>query len=172
MRCVALATGMMLMTAWSAWGQTTPVGEAWVPDVNTEVRVTGTSGVPQVGRFRSLDDETLRVLVGDQELALPRASIVRVERRGDRLLNGFLIGAAVGLIPAAFISAEVEAGGGNVAAAIVIGSGTYGLIGMGIDALHKGWTTVYDRPRTSARRRHFWISPSAHGMRVGYTRSF
>jgi hypothetical protein len=146
--------------------------EAWPADVGGEVRVTVEGGQRSLGQLRSIDPDSLRLLVADQEVVLRRDAIVRLERRGDSLKNGFLIGLAIGLVPAAFAIGEVE-GGGNVAAAIVLGSGFYGLIGMGIDAMNKGWTTVYERKAPpTARKRQLWMAPSANGMRVGYTRRF
>ena len=173
MRVLVIACVLMVAAAGTSAQEPAPQA-TWAPDIGGEVRVTRRDGVKTTGQFRSLDAETVRLLVADQETAVSRDDITRIERRGDSIKNGFLIGAAVGLIPSALVLSEVEAGGGDVAAALVIGVGVYGLIGAGIDALHKGWTTVYEanHPSKSARRRQIWIAPSAHGMRVGYSRRF
>jgi hypothetical protein len=172
MRALVVACAALLAAAGNALAQDAASQPAWAPEIGGEVRVTAESGQRSVGHFRSIDADTLRLLVADQEVVVSRDAILRLERRGDSLTNGFVIGAAVGLIPAAFAIGEVE-GGGNVAAAIVIGSGFYGLIGMGIDALHKGWTTVYERKAAkSGRRRQVWAAPTVNGMLVGYTRRF
>lgn len=173
-KSLALGFALAVSAAGTVSAQAVPAQESWAPGIGGEVRITDTGGRRSVGQFQGLDGDTLRLLVAEQEVMVRRDVITRVERRGDSLRNGFLVGAAIGLVPAAVVLGEVEAGGGDVAAAIVIGSGFYGLIGMGIDALHRGWTTVYEREAApaSTRKRHFWLAPSANSMRVGYTRRF
>lgn len=174
MRTFLSACAVVATTAVPAVAQAPAASNAWASGVGGEVRVTGPDGQRTVGLFRGVDADTLRLLVVDQEVVVPRESIVKLERRGDSLWNGFLIGAAVGLVPAVVLAGEVEAGGGNVAAAIVAGVSVYGLIGAGIDAMHTGWTTVYEAtPQpASARLRHIWVAPTAGGMRAGYTVQF
>jgi hypothetical protein len=162
-----------------ATAQDTPAAaDGWAQNVGTELRVTDRQGRVGKGRLRAITADELLLVVDGAEVALPRSTITRIERRGDSLKNGFLIGALVGAPLAALSAGEVEAGGGSVGALVVLGIGVYGLMGMGIDAMHTGWTTVYRAPAattgSSARapRRQLWAAPTARGMRVGYTRRF
>jgi len=152
--------------------------DSWAQNAGTELRVTDQQGRVGKGRLRAITADQLLLVVDGAEVAMPRSTITRIERRGDSLKNGFLIGALVGAPLGALSAGEVEAGGGSVAALAVFGIGVYGLIGMGIDAMHTGWTTVYRAPggtaSSSARagKRQLWAAPTATGMRVGYTRRF
>lgn len=173
MRLLVAACVLMVTTVGKALAQE-PDTPSWAPRIGGEIRVSGDGGTRTVGRFRGIDADTVRLLVGDSEVAVGRARIVRIEGRGDSLRNGFIIGAVIGILPVAFASGEIEAGGGNQAVAVMAGIGVYGLVGAGIDATRQGWTSVYEAKAvpTSARRRHVWFRPSASGMRVGYTRRF
>src|SRR5262245_14433610 len=56
------------------------------------VRVTDATGSRITGEVASLTKESLRI--GNQEFT--PAKVTKIERRGDKLWNGILIGAAVG----------------------------------------------------------------------------
>ena len=174
MRLLTTACVLMAAAVATASAQAPDTQTSWEPDIGGEIRVTGDSGQRTVGQFRSIDADTVRLLVADSEVAVDRSRILRMERRGDSLRNGFIIGAVVGILPAVLASGEIEAGGGNQAVAVMAGIGFYGLVGAGIDATRKGWTSVYEAkvPPTNTRRRQVWIAPTAHGMRAGYIRRF
>jgi len=67
--------------------------------------------------------------------------VTKIERKGDSLWNGLAIGAGVGvLLPLLPTEACVnQSRGGCVASGVVTGA----LVGLAIDALHRGYTTVY-----------------------------
>jgi hypothetical protein len=160
-----------------AMAQGTPAAaDGWEQSVGTELRVTDGQGRVGKGHLRAITADQLLVVVDGAEVAMPRSTITRIERRGDSLKNGFLIGALLGAVPAAFAVGEVEGNGAQVAVAVVAGMGVYGLIGAGIDAMHSGWTTVYRaapvQTTARARKRQVWASPTSTGMRVGYTWRF
>jgi uncharacterized protein YcfJ len=172
---VFVITCVLMVAAVGAVSAQEPGAQAsWAPEIGGEIRVTARDGVKTRGRFRSLDADRVRLLVADQETEIARDDITRIERRGDSIKNGFIIGAVIGILPAALASTQFEGGGDAVAVGIVAGMGIYGLIGAGIDAAHKGWTTVYkaESQAKSARRELVWIGPAANGMRIGYTRRF
>ena len=171
MRCL-LAGALMLTGTAFASGQTPQ--EPWVSGLGGEIRVTSQSGQKSVGHFLGIDADAIRLMVADQEILVRKDAIAKLERRGDSLWNGFAFGAIVGLLPAAAATSEISAGGGEFVAITTIAVGIYGLIGLGIDALFKGWTTVYkgEPPPKTARHRGFWVTPTSRGMRVGYSRRF
>jgi hypothetical protein len=87
------------------------------------------------------------------------SEIRRVAKR-DSVKNGFLIGAAVAVLPALAVGAlsEEEFGGnpssseraGAVAGAFGIGVAVYGGIGALIDHFIEGRRTIYEKPRAQA----------------------
>jgi len=101
------------------------------------VRVTDDAGVRTSGPILSITAESLRL--GDREFT--RAEIARIERRGDKLWNGLAIGAAIGLLlPLLPTEACLNRSTGEcIASGVVSGA----LVGVGIDAIHRGYTTVY-----------------------------
>ena len=114
------------------------------------VRVTDDAGIRTSGPILSITAESLRL--GDREFT--RAEIARIERKRDRLWNGLAIGAAVGaLLPLLPTEACLNQSTGEcVAAGIVSGA----LLGVGIDALHRGYTTVY---RGDAAKKSVRVAP-------------
>lgn len=173
MRILLIACAVTAAAVRMASAQEPVATASWAPEIGGEVRVTRHNGVKTTGQFRSLDADTVRLLVEDQEVVMARDTVARIERRGDSVLNGFIIGAVIGIPFAALGTGEVE-GTANRAFAFIGGVGLYGLIGAGIDATHKGWTTVYKAGTvpTTTRRRQVWMRPTADGMRVGYNRRF
>ena len=111
-----------------------------------QVRVTDDTGARVTGPLVSISHEAMRV--GNQEFASAR--VTKIERRGDRLWNGILIGAAVG---AGLSQIPNEACMDNTRAECIgLGIESGVLMGLIVDLLHRGYTTVYrGAPRTSAR---------------------
>ena len=139
-----------------------------------ELRVTDADGALAEGRLRTFDASSIRLTRTDgSEVLIDRERARQIDRRGDGLLNGILIGAAFGL----GTIAAADPMGADVGAADYIGStALWAGLGALFDHLHKGWTRVYDRPPTgsgSDKGSHaFWIAPSPRGLRVGFTRAF
>jgi hypothetical protein len=105
--------------------------------IDQEVRVTDESGRQVTGRIRGLTADSFAV--GDRTFTA--SQVASIERKGDRLWNGVLIGAAVGaflpLLPTE--ACFNQSGAGCVASGIETGA----LLGLLIDALHRGYTTIY-----------------------------
>jgi len=101
------------------------------------VRVTDLSGSRLAGRIEALTNDALTV----QGRVLGVAQVAKIERKGDSLWNGLAIGAGAGLLlpllPTESCSNQSTAG--CVASGIVTGA----LLGLAIDAIHRGYTTVY-----------------------------
>jgi hypothetical protein len=138
-----------------------------------ELRITGANDVVGQGRLRAFDATSIRLTGPDGgEVVIERDRVRRIDRRGDRLLNGVLIGAAFGL----FTIAAADPMGADVGAADYIGStALWAGLGALFDHLRKGWTRVYDGPpvQPAARAsRGFWIAPSTDGLRIGFSTAF
>ncbi len=139
-----------------------------------ELRVTAADGGIGEGRLRLFDASSIRLTRTDgSEVVIERDRVRRIDRRGDRLLNGILIGAAFGL----GTIAAADPMGADVGADDYIGStALWAGLGALFDHLHKGWTRVYDRPPAlspnTKTSQAFWIAPSPRGLRVGFTRAF
>ncbi len=107
-----------------------------------EVRLTDSAGQRRSGVLDSIDASELTLLTGDGTVTVPLTAVRRLDRRGDSLWNGILIGASVGVLAVSVTAGEARVGGANVAAYSAFGVGFYALIGAGIDALNNGWTTL------------------------------
>jgi len=97
-------------------------------------------------RLLTLGPRTVTLLVDGQRREMDLSSVTHIERRGDSLKNGAIIGAAfVGGVCAVICGQGLD-DGGELAAAVVINAAFGALIGTGIDALHKGRTVIYPTP--------------------------
>ena len=114
------------------------------------------------GALLRLADAEATLLVGGVREEFPLDSILSIERRGDRIWNGALIGAAVGLLP--LLTSRGEMPGGWVAASV----GSWTALGAGVDALIPGWTPIYlkrqaggpeGRPQPNAPRVRHTVRP-------------
>jgi hypothetical protein len=111
-----------------------------------EVRVTNTNGERLTGVLQSAGHEAVTLLTANGTVVLQPTAVRKIERPGDSVKNGFLIGALAGIAYGAVMYSIFGEETESPAAAFVVGTGMFGLIGAGIDALHKGWTTVYRAP--------------------------
>jgi hypothetical protein len=116
--------------------------QEFVPSLPIKSRATifvvDDKGVEHRGRFLRADDVDLIMLVNDNEQLFKRDSILWIDRQGDSLKNGAIIGALVGT-PFAVLGFIASGNYGALLAPI----GGYMAIGMGLDALHQGRTPVY-----------------------------
>lgn len=111
-----------------------------------EVRVTTDAGERTTGVLQSANQEAFTLLTPKGTVALSPVSVRKIERPGDSVRNGFTIGVIAGLAYGGVMTAIFDDETTNKAAAFAVGAGLFGLVGAGIDALHKGWTTVYKQP--------------------------
>ncbi len=120
------------------------------PSGLSTVYVLDDAGVETSGRLLQLNPDSLVILVGGAERRFEAARVRRIQKRGDSLRNGALIGAIVGAalgLAAAGIS-DCSGGGsscpGSRVTLVLVSTGVYAAIGTGIDALVVGRTTLYD----------------------------
>lgn len=126
----------------------------------TNVFVLPVDGTEVSGRLLRIDAGALVLLVAGSERRFEQSRVRRIDKRGDSLRNGAIIGAAVGAVSgllAALISdcpGKDPGGscGGARAAGLAVSVGVYSALGVGIDALAVGRTTVYESTTTSSRQ--------------------
>ena len=119
------------------------------------VYVLDDSGAETSGKLLRLNPDSLVVLVDGHERQFESARVTRIQKRGDSLRNGAIIGAVVGVamgVVTAGISdcpGDHPGGGcpGSRAALFLVSTGVYSAIGTGIDALIPGRTTLYEAPK-------------------------
>jgi hypothetical protein len=126
------------------------------------------AGQETVGVFARVSNSTLSLLVDGQMRELPSTEVREIARRGDSLLNGFLIGAGIGAVleAAAFADCdEVFEECLHPAAAAAVGGVVFGGIGALIDHFIKGRTVVF-RVKSTALRLQPTVSVAQNRTKV------
>jgi hypothetical protein len=108
------------------------------------------SGAETRGRLLSITPDAIAIDVYGSQRTFAAADVVKIDRRGDSLKNGAIIGAAIGLFTG-FIGDCPRAGSGDRSngcpgarvAYVLLGSATWAAIGAGIDALIPGRTRLW-----------------------------
>jgi len=113
-------------------------------------------GAETRGKLLRLDMREAVLVIDNQERRFDLANVRSIQKRGDSLKNGFLAGAAVGVLGGLLIGGlgtcepppgvVTECEDVNPLAIAVVGGLVYGAIGAGIDALIQGRTTLYQAP--------------------------
>jgi len=109
------------------------------------------------GMLVGLDEDSISLLVNGIEQRFERQRVHRIDKRGDSLKNGALVGAVVGVVLSAISAAaadcpstsDTSCPGAKVALAIA-GTAVYTGIGVGVDALFTGRTTMYEASTAGA----------------------
>jgi hypothetical protein len=105
------------------------------------------------GRLLNLGPDELRLLVEGQERNILLADVAQVDRAGDSLKNGAIIGALVVGAWCALVCGQGLDSADQLPVAVAVNAGVGALIGIGIDAANQERTTVYRRPTPSDSRR-------------------
>jgi hypothetical protein len=116
-------------------------------------------------RLLNLSPESATLLVDGQPREVALSKVARIERRGDSLKNGAIIGAAVLGGLCALTCGQGLDNGSDLAGVVVINAALGAAIGTGIDALHRGRTPIY--PAVTGRSRTSAVRPSI-GLRVRF----
>jgi hypothetical protein len=124
------------------------------------VTVFDDRGVRTPGRLLRIDPESVVVLVNGQERRFELEHVTKVEKRGDSLRNGAIIGAVVGAVFGAATGGMsdcvqpgdtyAECGAGTRIAMAAVSAGMFAAIGAGFDAAIQGHSTLYQRPASGA----------------------
>jgi hypothetical protein len=119
-----------------------------------QVFVTEGNGKETAGVFASVSASALNLTVEGQLREIPAADVREIARRGDSLLNGFLIGAGIGAVVEAAAFADCDETVEECihpAAAAAIGGAVFGGVGALIDHFIKGRTVVFRVKGTALR---------------------
>lgn len=109
------------------------------------VRLRG--GAELSGTFVSAAPDHLRLdLPSGERRVVPADMVVSVWRRGDRLVNGAVIGGLVGLAGGLLGQSGCTNCGNERAVGVVVGVPLWAGVGAWIDARHRGRTLVYEAP--------------------------
>ena len=104
------------------------------------------SGEELHGYLLDLSQTTLAILVNGKRVEMPIDSVLRIDGRRDSLKNGALIGAAIMAGLGLFGCGEWHGSGSSCALGLAVNAAAGALIGAGIDATHRGRTTIYRKP--------------------------
>jgi len=156
MRTVTIVFVLLVIGIASASAQTGPslTDAGRHLKMGDRIFVSDGRGHETTGVFAKLSDSSLSMLVNGQVEEIPAANIQQIDKRGDSLLNGFLIGAAIGggLEAAAYASCDDAVSDClNPGAAMAVGAGVFGGVGALIDHFIKGRTPVFRVKQTAAR---------------------
>jgi len=124
------------------------------------IYVTDDAGRRTEGQLLRLDSDSLVMLVGDSEQRFDAARVRRIDKRGDSLKNGTLIGVALGVLFGSISSGISDCPGddpggdctGFRVAAFAGALGIYTALGAGVDALIVGRTRVFDADHPGTAR--------------------
>lgn len=132
------------------------------PHSGEEVIVTqSTSGQEIRGHIVELSATTLALLVNGQRVEVPIDRVLRIDARHDSVKNGAAIGALV-LGGLAGLGCLATVGSSGICATgVTLYAGLGALAGAGVDALHKGRTTIYSKPSPVSLA----LAPAAKGAR-------
>jgi hypothetical protein len=138
------------------------------------VYVLDTAGAETSGKLLRLNPDSIVLLVGGAERQFETARVARIQKRGDSLRNGAIIGAvvgvAIGIITAGISDCPGDQPGGGCpgsrAALFLVSTGVYSAIGTGIDALIPGRTTLYEAPKAPSAADHGGSAPVAFRRRA------
>ena len=124
------------------------------------VYVTDDAGRQTEGKLLRLDTDALVLLVNGTEQRFEAARVQRIDKRGDSLRNGALIGAALGIVFGS-ISAGIsdcpgdDPGGGCPGFRVGAFAGALGIytaLGTAVDAMIVGRTRVFDADQRRGAR--------------------
>ena len=98
------------------------------------------------GRLVELSGSSLAILTPDnRRVEMPLDKILRIEAHGDSLKNGAIIGAAV-MGGMTILACQGLSRGSQCAVGTAFNTLFGSLVGMGIDAMNGGRSTLYSRP--------------------------
>jgi hypothetical protein len=138
------------------------------------VYVLDNAGTETSGKFLRLNPDSIVLLVDGAERRFETSRVTRIQKRGDSLRNGAIIGAVVG-VAMGILTAGIsdcpgdQPGGrcpGSRAALFLVSTGVYSAIGVGIDALIPGRTTLYEAPKAPSAADRGGSAPVAFRRRA------
>ena len=118
------------------------------------VYVLDDTGQETIGTLLRLETAALVLATDGTERRIEAARIRRIEKHGDSLKNGTIIGLVVGAVMGLITSGISDCPGdapsgscpGTRTAAFLVSTGVYTALGTGVDALITGRTLLYEAP--------------------------
>jgi hypothetical protein len=155
-----LGAALALLVSMAAPGRAQEAPQGWpgltVPELPV-IYVLDDAGLETSGRLLRLNPDSIVLFEGGVERRVEANRVVRIQKRGDSLRNGAIIGAiagvALGTLTAGIADCpDGDRGGGCLGSRTVlfaVSTAMYAAIGTAIDALVPGRTTFYEvrRPR-------------------------
>lgn len=133
-----------------------------------ELRVMDTRGIERFGTLCAVGNGELRLVGAAGEFGVPVSAITRLDRRGDSVKEGLVLGMLWPIVAFALGSGQGASSEQSARIGLVLAIPVGAVFGAGIDALNRGWTNEYRASARSAVR----ILPAARGVRVAYVRHF
>jgi hypothetical protein len=176
----AIRAAIVLMLLWGGAADAQESDRTWPavdPSKLATIYVLDSDGVTTSGRLLRFEPDAVVMLVNGADRRIASTRVRRIERQGDSLRNGALIGAVVGGILGGLTAAATDCpGSGSECPAYrivgpLLSAAFYSAVGTGIDALVPGRTTLYVAadPSTSAGAS---LLPEHSRLRAGVQVSF
>jgi len=128
-----------------------------------EVIVTQSASGEQLrGYLVQLSPTTLAILVDGKRVEVPIENVLRIDGQNDSVKDGAAYGAAIAGGLSALGCTQALGAGGVCVTATIFYVGIGALMGAGVDALHKGRTTIYSKPAAVA----IAVAPAGKGARA------
>jgi hypothetical protein len=166
----AFAAAVILIVPCSGFGQGTAssfatIRLAGLPTVYVQDR----AGQETAGTLVGLSESALTLNVNGTIRTFEAGQVRRVQRRGDSLRNGTLIGLGFGAL-AALLSGMADCPGSDIScpgqrvAIALVGTGFYTAVGAGIDAAITGRTLLWESSDAGTPPLAFRLSPRRLGV--------
>ena len=152
MRSVALAAVLVACGSAAPASAQATFGQVRAEGLPT-VYVTEKTGQETLGQLVTLNESEITIKTGAATKTFTAAQVSLIERKGDSLKNGAIIGAVIGAVASALSAGEVCAGNpghscsGRSTAYVAFGTAFYAAVGAGIDALIPGRTRIWPARR-------------------------
>ena len=146
--------GLLLLIAGSAEAQPATLYDVvWLVQPGDTLTITDNAGVRVRGKLVQISTSSLMLDASRTLYQFKESDIERIERRGDSLMNGALIGAAGAIASTLLVCRSMEPwkvclNNPNIAPWFLTGAVGAGM-GVGIDALIRGDRVLYARPQAS-----------------------
>lgn len=172
MSIVKLRVGILALAFLPSAAIAQPVPSGWNGlrlSVLPTVYVFDDTGQETSGTLLRLDTSALVLLTDGTERRIEASRIRRIEKRGDSLKNGTIIGLVVGVVMGLITSGISDCPGddpggscpGTSAVLFLFSTGVYTAIGTGVDALIPGRTLLYEAPAASRASLTGRVPPAA-----------
>jgi hypothetical protein len=143
MRTIVLLMGLLLIPG-AAGAQSTPAadgGGRLRGSRGLHVAVIDGESREWQGRLLEVARDAITLEIGSDARRFEMTNVKRVDAHGDKVWDGALKGVAFGAVMAVLVGVPRFAGQAGL---------TYGLIGLGLDALNHCQHTIYRAPATAA----------------------